>query len=575
MPTIAEAIIERLIRAGVKRIYGVCGDSLNGFTDCIRQNKEIEWIPVRHEETAAFAAGAEAHVTNSLVVCAGSCGPGNLHLINGLYDCFRNRVPVLAIAAHIPTAEIGTRYFQETHPEHLYQECTTFCERVTSPEQLPHVLETAIQTATSLSTVSMIIISGDIALMPALESKTKLPIHRSHSFTCPADKNLEEVAQILNQANKVAIFGGAGCAGSHEVLLKTAEKLKAPIIHTLRGKEFIEYDNPFDVGMTGLLGFSSGYQAMMNCDVLLLVGTDFPYRQFYPQDAKIIQIDSRPENIGRRAPVDYGLVGDVQTTLNALNPKLEIKNDQSFLQTSLENYQSARKGIDDLAVGYPGKKPIHPQYVAKVVNELANTDAIFTCDVGTPTIWAARYLKMNGKRRLLGSFNHGSMANAVPQALGAQIAFPGRQVIAFSGDGGFSMLMGELLTLRQLKVPVKIVIFNNGAYGFVELEMKAAGILEFATQLDNPNFAKMAEAVGVFGVRVENPEDLEEGIKNAFDHPGPAIIDVVVNRLELSMPPKITLQDVYGFNLWMAKAVLDGRGSEVIDLAKTTLFRNF
>lgn len=573
MPTIAESIIDRLILSDVKRIYGLCGDSLNYFTDCLRKKNEIQWVPVRHEETAAFAAGAEAHITGSLTVCAGSCGPGNLHLINGLYDCFRNRVPVLAIVAHIPSSEIGSNYFQETHPERIYHECTTFCERLTSPDQLPHLLETAIETAISLSTVSMIIISGDVAMMPAPADMPKSPTRISSSITQPCNKDLDEVADILNSSQKTAIFGGAGCANAHVELMQTADKLKAPIVHTLRGKEYIEYDNPFDVGLTGLIGFSSGYHAMMNCDTLLLLGTDFPYRQFYPKHAKIIQVDSRPENIGRRTHVDYGLIGDVKGTLAALNGKLVTKKDRKFLDAALENYQSVRQGLDDLAVGTPGKKPIHPQYLAKVVDKLADSNAIFTCDVGTPTIWAARYLKMNGKRNLMGSFNHGSMANAIPQALGAQMAFPNRQVITFSGDGGFSMLMGELLTLRQLKAPVKIVIFNNGAYGFVELEMKAVGILEFATDMSNPNFAQMAEAIGVFGVRVEDPKDLESGVQKALDHPGPAIIDVLVNRSELSMPPEISLKQAVGFNLWMAKAILNGRGSEVIDLAKTTLFR--
>jgi pyruvate dehydrogenase (quinone) len=575
MSNIAEFMIDRLVAAGVKRIYGLCGDSLNGFTDCIRKRKDIEWIPVRHEETAAFAAGAEAHLTGSLVVCAGSCGPGNLHLINGLYDCFRNRVPVLAIAAQIPTAEIGGNYFQETHPERIFRDCTTFCERINSPDQLPHILEIAIQTAISLSTVSMIVISGDVAMSPAPSIDAK-PFARVHpSSIRPSDKTLEEIAELLNDSNKIAIFGGAGCAGAHPELIELASNLKAPIIHTLRGKEYIEYDNPFDIGMTGLLGFASGYHAMKNCDVLLILGADFPYRQFYPDKATIIQVDRRSENIGRRTRVDFGLTGDVKETLVALIPKLREKKERKFLDAALENYKSARVGLDECAIGIPGKQPIHPQYVAKILDELADPDAVFACDVGTPTIWAARYLKMNGKRSLLGSFNHGSMANALPQAIGAQMAFPKRQVITLSGDGGFTMLMGELLALRQLKAPVKIVIFNNGAYGFVELEMKAVGLLSFATDMNNPNFAKMAESAGIFGVRVENPEDLESSLKKAFAHDGPAVIDVLVNRFELSMPPKTTLKDVLGFNLWMAKAILSGRGSEVIELAKTNLFRKF
>jgi pyruvate dehydrogenase (quinone) len=355
--------------------------------------------------------------------------------------------------------------------------------------------------------------------------------------------------------------------------LALAAKLKAPIVHALRGKEFIEYDNPFDVGMTGLLGFSSGYHAMMNCDALLMLGTDFPYPQFFPKKAKILQVDLRGEQIGRRTPVDLGLIGRVDDTLDELLPLLEDKQDRSHLDTCLEHYKSARKGLDDLAVGEPGRTPLHPQYVTKLLDELAAEDAVFTCDVGTPTVWAARYLRMNGKRRLLGSFTHGSMANALPQAIGAQAAFPGRQVISMSGDGGLAMLLGELLSLRQLNLPVKLVVFNNSALGFVELEMKAAGLVDFATELVNPNFAQLAESAGVLGLRVEKPEDLRTAIQEALSHDGPAMVEVLVNRQELSMPPTITAEQVKGFSLYMMRAVLSGKGDEVVDLAKSNLFR--
>ena len=389
----------------------------------------------------------------------------------------------------------------------------------------------------------------------------------------PLDSDLSGLAATLAGAKKVTILAGAGCAGAHGELIEVASRLKAPIVHAMRGKEYIEYENPFDVGMTGLLGFSSGYFAMENCDALLMLGTDFPYQQFFPERATIIQIDNRPEQIGRRTKVDIGLVGDVKATLQALAPQLETNQDRIHLDQCLEHYQKARKGLDDLAVGIPGKKPIHPQYVAKVVDQLASEDAVFSCDVGTPTIWAARYLTMNGQRRLLGSFSHGSMANALPQAIGAQATFPDRQVITFSGDGGLAMLMGELLTLKQLNLPVKIVVFNNSSLAFVELEMKAAGVLEFGTELDNPSFADIAQAAGLFGVRVEYPEELEGAVKKAFEYDGPALIDVVTSRQELSMPPTIKLEQAVGFSLYMAKAVLSGRGNEVIDLAKTNLFR--
>jgi Thiamine pyrophosphate-requiring enzymes [acetolactate synthase, pyruvate dehydrogenase (cytochrome), glyoxylate carboligase, phosphonopyruvate decarboxylase] len=571
--TVAQLLIDTLVSAGVKRVFGVVGDSLNGVTDTIRTNKHLTWVHMRHEEVAAFAAGAEAHLTGSLAVCAGSCGPGNMHLINGLYDCHRSRVPVLAIAAHIPSNEIGSNYFQETHPERLFLDCSHYCELMSQPSQMPRTLEIAIQTAISRQGVAVVVLPGDIALKEATTQQPRLKFKPTKPLVRPSDRDLSDLVNTLDSAEKVTILGGAGCAGAHTELIDVANHLNAPIVHAMRGKEHIEYENPFDVGMTGLLGFSSGYYAMMNCDTLLMLGTDFPYQQFFPEHATIIQIDSRPEQIGRRTKVDIGLVGDVKATLQALTPQLTPKQDRHHLDQCLDHYRKARKGLDDLATGVPGKKPIHPQYVAKIVDELAADDAVFTCDVGTPTIWAARYLKMNGKRRLLGSFNHGSMANALPQAIGAQATFPGRQVVSFSGDGGLAMLMGDLLSLKQLNLPVKIVVFNNSSLAFVELEMKAAGILDFGTDLQNPNFADIAQATGLFGVHVEYPEALSEGLKQAFEHDGPALIDVVTSRQELSMPPTIELKQAVGFSLYMAKAVLNGRGDEIVDLAKTNLFR--
>jgi len=571
--TVAQLLIETLVLAGVKQIFGVAGDSLNGITDTIRTRKDITWIPMRHEEVGAFAAGAEAHLTGSLAVCAGSCGPGNLHLINGLYDCHRSRVPVLAIAAHIPSNEIGSNYFQETHPERLFLDCSHYCELVSQPSQMPRTLEIAMQTAISRQGVAVVVLPGDIALKEATTHEPRLKFKPSRPLLRPSDSDLSGLVNTLDSAEKVTILAGAGCAGAHGELIEVADQLKAPIVHAMRGKEYIEYDNPFDVGMTGLLGFSSGYYAMMNCNTLLMLGTDFPYQQFFPEHATIIQIDNRPEQIGRRTKVDIGLVGDVKATLQALTPQLTPKQNRNHLDQCLEHYQKARKGLDDLATGVPGKKPIHPQYVAKVVDQLAAEDTVFTCDVGTPTIWAARYLTMNGKRRLLGSFSHGSMANALPQAIGAQAAFPGRQVITFSGDGGLAMLMGDLLSLKQLNLPVKLVVFNNSSLAFVELEMKAAGILDYATELQNPNFADIARAAGLFGVRVEDPGELQESVKRALEYDGPALIDVVTAREELAMPPTIELKQAVGFSLYMAKAVLSGRGDEIIDLAKTNLFR--
>lgn len=570
----ADLITDVLHSVGVRRIYGVVGDSLNGITESLRRRGDIDWIGTRHEEAAAFAAGAEAHLTGQLAVCAGSCGPGNLHLINGLFDAHRSRVPVLAIAAHIPSAEIGRGYFQETHPEQLFRECSHYCELVSHPEQLPGVLEAAIRTAVGRRGVAVVVIPGDIALQEVSTPISTGPsIAVNPPVVVPNDHDLGELAALLNASGRTTLLCGRGCAGAHDQLLQLAETLKAPIVHALGGKEHVEYDNPYDVGMTGLIGFSSGYHAMLDCDTLLMLGTDFPYRQFYPPRAKIAQVDLRPENLGRRTRLDLGLVGDVTATISALLPRLETKQDRSHLDDALANYRKAREGLDDLATGKAGRKPIHPQYVAKLISEHAADDAVFTFDVGTPTVWAARYLKMNGRRRLIGSLSHGSMANAMPQAIGAQAAYPGRQVISLSGDGGFAMLMGDFLTLVQQKLPVKIVIFDNSVLGFVAMEMKASGFLETGTSLTNPDFAAMARAIGVHAVRVEDPGELEGAIKDVLAHDGPALLDVVTNTQELAMPPAIKLEQTKGFGLWALKAVINGRGDELIEVARTNLLR--
>jgi pyruvate dehydrogenase (quinone) len=571
---VADVIIESLIAAGVKRVYGISGDSLNGITDSIREHdKDISWVHVRHEESAAFAAGSEAHLTGNIAVCAGSCGPGNTHLVNGLYDCYRNRVPVLAIAAHIPIREIGSAYFQETHPELLFKECSQYCELISHADQVPRILEIAMRTAISLHGVAVVVLPGDVALQEAVSSRPFIPFEQPKAVVSPSKEEITRLAEVLNSAHKVTILGGAGCASAHSELIQIAGILQAPIVHAMRGKEFIEYDNPYDVGMTGLLGFSSGYHAMMDSDLLLMLGTDFPYQQFYPPNTYIIQVDIRGEQIGRRTKVDLGLVGDVRETLVAVKPLLNQKRDRGHLRASLDHYKKSRKDLDSYAEGDPGRTPIHPQYVAKIINDVAARDAIFTCDVGTPTLWAARYLQMNGRRRLLGSFSHGSMANALPQAIGAQEVFPHRQVICLSGDGGFSMLMGDFLSLRQLKLPVKIVVFNNGALSFVELEMKAAGILTHGTSLVDTDFSKLAEAAGIMGLRAERPEQVKPVLNQALEHNGPVLVDVVVNRQELLMPPTINLEQIRGFTLYMIKAVLNGRGDEIVDLARTNLFR--
>jgi pyruvate dehydrogenase (quinone) len=575
--TVADQFAEILAAGGVKRIYGVVGDSLNGLTDSLRRQAKIAWLHVRHEEVAAFAAGAEAHLTGELAVCAGSCGPGNLHLINGLFDCHRSRVPVLAIAAQIPSPEIGAGYFQETHPESLFKECSHYCGLVSEPHQMPRTLEIAIREAVGKRGVAVVVIPGDVALQPAADAAPVkigglLP---ARPLVSPAAAELERLAALLNGDGDVTILCGSGCEGAHAELLALGNKLKAPMVHALRGKEHVEWDNPYDVGMTGLIGFSSGYYAMMDCSLLLMLGTDFPYRQFYPKGAgvRIAQVDVRAEQIGRRAPVDLGVIGDVKTTIAALLPLLKEKRDDRHLAQARQHYAKARKALDDLATGKTGGRILHPQQVAKAISDQAASDAVFTCDVGLPTVWAARYLAMNGKRRLLGSFWHGSMANAMAQAIGVQATFPGRQVISLSGDGGFSMLMGDFLTLTQLRLPVKIVVFNNGKLGFVELEQMSSGFLTTGTDLVNPNFAAMAESVGVRGIRVESPEEVNGAVAAALAHDGPALIDAVVARTELAMPPAITVEMAKGFTLYMVKAVMSGRGDEIVDLAQGNLWR--
>ncbi len=567
--SIAHYIARFLGEAGVKRIWGVTGDSLNGLSDSLHRLGEIRWMGTRHEEAAAFAAGAEAHITGELAVCAGSCGPGNLHLINGLFDCQRSHVPVLAIAAHIPSSEIGSGYFQETHPQELFRECSVYCELVTNPEQMPRVLEIAVRTAIAKKGVAVIVLPGDVALKPMPDDvgiRWRAP---DLGRLVPSEAQVDALADMLNAGSKVTLLCGAGCAEAHDEVVALAAKLKAPIVHALRGKEFVEYDNPYDVGMTGLIGFSSGYHAMGAADTLLILGSSFPYRAFYPAGARIAQVDSRPESLGAHTQIDLGIVGDVKATVRALLDKLPERTDGAFLKTALEHYAKARKGLDDLATDDGAKGQIHPQYLARLVSEKAADDAIFTCDVGTPTVWAARYVTMNGKRRLVGSFNHGSMANALSQGIGAQGIDPKRQVVALCGDGGFAMLMGDILSVRQLDLPLKIIIFHNRSLGFVAMEMKAGGYISDDTDLNSPDFVKVAEAIGIKGIRVDDAKALPAALDEAFATPGPVLVDVMTAKQELAMPPQITLEQAKGFSLYMMRAILNGRGDELIELAKT------
>lgn len=574
MTTVADTLVNVLAANGVRRVWGVPGDSLNGVTDAIRRADDVDWMLARHEEAAGFAAAAEADLTGELAVCAGSCGPGNLHLINGLYDANRSRVPVLAIAAHIPSGEVGTGYFQETHPTELFRECSVYCELVSSPEQMPRVLEIAMRTAIEQRGVAVVVLPGDVALLDAVDERVAA-ITRSRPVIVPSPAELDAAAAVLNGAQRVTILAGAGVAGARDEVIELAERLGAPIVHALRGKEHIEHDNPFDVGMTGLLGFASGYRAIERCDALLVLGSDLPYTEFYPaaihgrSPAKVVQVDVRPEQLGRRTPIDVGLVGQVAPTVVALLPRLQPAGDRAHLDDAVDHYRRTRATFDELEE--QGRGPLHPQHVTAVLDRLAADDAVFVPDVGTPTIWAARHLRLGGGRRLLGSFWHGTMAAALPLAVGAQAVDRRRQVIAMAGDGGLAMLLGELLTAVQHRLPVKVVVYDNAALAFVEVEMKAAGVVNYGTELVNPDFAAVAAAIGLHAERVEDDAELEPALRRALEHDGPALVNVAVQRQELSLPPSIKAQQAKGFSLYALRTVLSGNAGEVIDLAKANL----
>jgi pyruvate dehydrogenase (quinone) len=570
--TAADQFVEILLAAGVRRMYGVVGDSLNPVVDAVRRHDDMEWIHVRHEEAGAFAAGAEAQLTGRLVACAGSCGPGNLHLINGLYDAHRSMAPVLALAAQIPSTEIGTGYFQETHPTLTFQECSHYCELVTRPEQLPRVTQIAIQQALGRGGVGVVALPGDVADDEAsgayLEHTYRLD---QRPGARPSDEVLDELVGLVDEARRVTLFCGRGVAGAHDEVLALAERLKAPVGHALRGKEWIQYDNPYDVGMSGLLGYGACYEAMHNCDLLVLLGTDFPYVQFMPTKPKIVQVDIRRERLGSRSRLDLGVWGDVRETVRALLPRVAEKPDRTFLEQMLGRHRELVGRIRAYADEVRGHRPIHPEHVAATLDELAADDAIFTVDTGMPTVWAARLIHATARRRVLGSFVHGSMANALPQAIGAQLPDRGRQVIAMSGDGGFAMLMGDFLTLLQYDLPVKLVIFDNGSLGMVALEMLVAGYPPYQTALKNPDFAAMARAAGVTGIRIEDPGDVRDGLREALAADGPVLVDVLTDPNALSMPPKITGEQVKGFALAMSRLVLSGDADEVVNMARSNL----
>jgi pyruvate dehydrogenase (quinone) len=563
--TVAEELIDTLTNAGVQRIYGIVGDSLNPVTDAIRRKKKIQWVHVRHEEVAAFAAGAEAQLTGQLAVCAGSCGPGNVHLINGLYDAHRSAAPVLALAAHIPSSEIGTGYFQETHPDQLFRECSHYCELISNPRQMPRVLRSAVQHAVSKRGVSVVVLSGDVAAMELSADAAEHGLVMADPVVRPADSELSRLADLLNKAQRVTLFCGIGCAGAHDEVVALAEKLKAPVGYSFRGKEWVEHDNPFGVGMTGLLGWGAAYQAMHGCDVLLLLGTDFPYETFMPTTPQIAQVDIRAERLGRRSKLDLGLCGDVGDTIQALLPLVKPKSDRAFLDVMLEKRGTAERKLRTYVDHVSNRRPIHPEYVAATLDELAGKDAVFTMDTGMCAVWGARYLQAAEGRRFLGSFNHGSMANALPQAIGAQITYPGRPVISLSGDGGLAMLMGDLLTLTQYQLPVKVVVFNNHRLGMVQMEMEVAGLPHFGVELKNPNFGAVAQAMGLMGLRVEDPAEVRPALEKALASSGPALVDIVTDPNVLAMPPKATVQQAKGFALAMTKMAFAGELDDVMD----------
>ncbi|MEW2249025.1 MULTISPECIES: pyruvate dehydrogenase [unclassified Streptomyces] len=569
---VAEQFVDILARAGVKRLYGVVGDSLNPIVDAVRRNAAIDWIHVRHEETAAFAAGAEAQITGRLAACAGSCGPGNLHLINGLYDAHRSMAPVLALASHIPSSEIGLGYFQETHPDQLFRECSHYSELISNPRQMPRLLQTAIQNAVGRSGVSVVTLPGDIAGEPAPERAAETALVTARPTVRPGDAEIDRLVDLIDGAERVTLFCGSGTAGAHAEVMEFAQKIKSPVGHALRGKEFIQYDNPFDVGMSGLLGYGAAYEATHECDLLILLGTDFPYNAFLPDDVKIAQIDVRPEHLGRRSKLDLAVWGDVRETLRCLIPRVRVKENRRFLDKMLKKHADALEGVVKAYTRKVDKHvPVHPEYVAAVLDELADDDAVFTVDTGMCNVWAARYLSPNGRRRIIGSFSHGSMANALPMAIGAQFTDRGRQVVSMSGDGGFTMLMGDFLTLVQYDLPVKVVLFNNSSLSMVELEMMVAGLPSYGTANKNPDFAAVARACGAYGIRVEKPKQLAGALKDAFRHKGPALVDVVTDPNALSIPPRISAEMVSGFALSASKMVLDGGVGRMVQMARSNL----
>ena len=569
--TVGSYLVEMMIEAGVRNVYGIVGDSANPITDAIRRSDgKINFVNVRNEEAGAFAAGADSQVSGRPTAVIGSCGPGSLHLVNGLYDCDRNQASVFAIATHIPTAEIGTQYFQETRPDQIFLDCCKYIGYVFSPLQLPRLAELAMQAAILERGVGMIILPGDISAGTMEHPMLEHPLCKERPLVRPLDADLDRVAALIAKAKRIAIFGGAGCMDARDEVLKLSEALKAPVGYTFRGKDILEANNPNAVGMTGLLGWGSAHVAIDDCDLLLMLGTDFPYHPYMPEDSTIVQIDEQPSHLGRRAKVHLGLVGDVAETLKALLPRLTQRTERDFLDKMLAARKQAAGNLQTYATHPGGGHGLRPEMVATAIGNLAADDAVFTLDTGMCVVWGARYLQMRPGQRILGSFGHGSMANAMPQAIGAALG-TGRQSIAFCGDGGFTMLMGEILTAAELDLPVKLMVFNNSTRGMVRAEMEVQGYVPWGTDVKNPDFGALARAVGIFGERVEKPEGIEPAIKRALDHKGPALIDFVTDPRALSMPPKITFEQMRGYALSMGRLVFEGNTAEVLDTVASNI----
>ena len=562
---VSDQLVETLVDAGIQRIYAVTGDSLNHVNAAVHRNGKIKWIHVRHEETAAYAAGAEAQL-NGLACCAGSSGPGHVHLLNGLYDAHRSSASVLAIASTIPTKEFGTGFFQETNTIKLFDDCSCYNQVVTTPAQFPRMLQAALQNAVHKRGVAVLGLPGDITDLPAVAAETTTLLFRNQPVVRPSEDELLQLVELLNSHKKVTIYCGLGAADAHKEIIQLAEKLKSPVAYSYKAKMAIQYDNPYEVGLTGLLGIPSAYHAMHECELLVLLGTDFPYTPFMPVENKIVQIDIKPENLGRRAKLDLGLCGDVKDTLQALLPLLEIKEDATFLDQQLEFYKEVKKNLRVYVEDTGKPNAIHPEFVASVINELAAKDAIFTVDTGMCCVWAARYIDGTGGRKMLSSFNHGSMANAMPQAIGAVLACPDKQVIAFCGDGGISMMLGDLMTIVQYQLPVKIIVFNNRSLGMVKLEMEVAGIPDLETDMLNPDFVKIAEAMGMTGVGIDDPDDVKSGLEKAFLQEGPVLVSIQTDPNALAMPPKLEFDQMKGVALYMGKMKLSGRMDEVFKI---------